>query len=316
MSNMNIEKVILAALYEAWSVSDDGCDLRTVRDAQGWDKNTLEKVIARMEHENLIEPRGVITHEITSRGIIYAEDNKIAPEEMTQKNKNARTLLVEALAGVYDKEGPLADSHYTILGRSQSLDDDTAMKNLHVLHRLGYLEESAIGCYKLSYTGLDAFESYKKRRAFAEEFERIAEMEPQPRGRAIQKLLAKLLETQGWSQLEGLRTSNEEFDVIVYRGREYYFIECKWEKDPIQAEVVEKLIGKLIKRTDVKGIIVSKSGFSKGVVDSVKSHANTRMVLLFGPEDLNSMIYGQATFEELLDEKYREFVTRHKVVFL
>jgi len=315
MTNVDIEHAILAALYAAWAISDGGCNLYSMREELGWSEGTFQKVIDRMEYENLIEPASVATHVITSRGIIYAEDNHLVSLERSQENKDCRTLLFEALAKLYDEKGPHARSHYMILARDQSLDENLSMKNLHVLRVLGYLEEPALGCYKLSHKGLATFEDYEKRRGIADEFERVRGMQPQARGRALQKLLANVFEYQGWPQLEGLRTSNEEMDIIVNKGREYYFIECKWEKYPVQTEVVDKLVGKLVRRPDVKGIVASMSGFTKGIVEAVKSHANTRVILLFGPEDLQALIHGHVTLEALIDEKYREFATRHTVLF-
>ncbi len=198
MIKSEIEKTILAALYEAWSVSDDDCNLHSIREQRGWGEIEFEKVLDRMEHGNLIEPRSVITHAITSRGIIYAETNNIAPVDMAQKNKSARTRIVEALLTIYDEQGPHAEAHYTTLARMQSLDEDVAMKNTHVLSVSGYLEEQSAGCYKLSYLGHEAGADYIRRNAIADEFDQVSEMKPQQRGRALQKLLAKILEQQGW----------------------------------------------------------------------------------------------------------------------
>lgn len=315
MSSLDIERAILTALYEAWAISDGGCNLHSMRDELGWSEGTFQKVVDRMEHENLIEPASLASHVVTSRGIIYAEDNHLASLERVQENKDCRTLLFEALAKLYDEEGPYARSHYTMLARDQSLDENLSMKNLHVLRVLGYLEEPALGCYKLSHKGLATFEDYENRRGIVDEFESVRELQPHARGRALQKLLARVFEYQGWPQLEGLRTSNEEIDIIVNKGREYYFIECKWEKCPVQTEVVDKLVGKLVRRPDVKGIVASMSGFTKGIVEAVKSHANTRVILLFGSEDLMALIHGRVTLEALIDEKYREFVTRQTVLF-
>jgi hypothetical protein len=180
MSQSDIEKTILAALYEAWSVADDGCNLHSLREQHAWDKITFEKVIDRMEHRDLIEARGAITHEITSSGVIYAENNNLVPEDMKDKHQSARTLIVEALGAIYDEKGPRDQSHYTILARTLSIDQDLVMKETHVLNVLGYLEHPSVGFYKLSSTGLDAYEDYKRRKAIADETENNSNNNSQP----------------------------------------------------------------------------------------------------------------------------------------
>ncbi len=202
MIKSEIEKTILAALYEAWSVSDDACNLHSIREQRGWGEIEFEKVLDRMEHGNLIEPSSVITHVITSRGITYAEANNIAPVEMAQKNKSARTRIIEALLTIYDEQGPHAEAHYTTLARMQSLDEDVAMKNTHVLSVSGHLEEQSAGCYKLSYLGLQGAADYIRRNAIADEFEQVSEMRPQPRGGPFKNYLPKYLNSKDGPNLK------------------------------------------------------------------------------------------------------------------
>jgi hypothetical protein len=104
-------------------------------------------------------------------------------------------------------------------------------------------------------------------------------------------------------------------DVIVYREREYYLVECKWEKVPVEAGVIREFYGKLGNRVDVRGIAVSMSGFAGGAVKQVRDYRNDRIILLFGPDDVRSMVYERVAFDELLNQKYRAFVTRGRVVF-
>ena len=140
-------------------------------------------------------------------------------------------------------------------------------------------------------------------------------MSPQPRGRAFQKLFAKIIGRDGWSQEEGARTAHEEMDVIVHREREYYLVECKWEKDPMEAEVVRELYGKLSNRVGVQGIIVSMASFTQGAIKQAEDYANSRVILFFGPKNLHKMVYGQISFAALLTAKYQQLITRKKVEF-
>jgi len=180
MDYLDIEKTTLAALYEAWSVSDSGCNLHSLREQHAWDKITFEKILDRLEHQGLIEPRSAVTHEITSPGIIYAENKNFASEELKEKHQSARTLIVESPGNLYDEKGPRGQSHYTMLARSLTIDKDIAMKETHVLHILGYLEHPSSGFYKLSSTGLDAYEDYKRHKSIADESDHNSESSPKP----------------------------------------------------------------------------------------------------------------------------------------
>jgi predicted Mrr-cat superfamily restriction endonuclease len=140
-------------------------------------------------------------------------------------------------------------------------------------------------------------------------------MSPQGRGKELQKLFARMVEQHGWLQEEGVKTSNEEIDVIIHRDREYYLVECKWEKGPIEAKVIREFHGKLTKRADVRGIVVSMAGFTSGAEEEVRNYTGSRIILLFGKIDTENMIFNRVEFEELLNEKYKNIITRRQVVF-
>lgn len=315
MNKTEIEESILSVLYEAWSVSDDGVNLDRVREQRGWDKKAFEKVEHKLQRDALIRGRSLSTHELTANGIIQAEAISTIRDELKRTHVDAREVLLKALFDLYDKEGPLAHRHYTTLANEAGLDHDTVLRNLEVLEGICYLSHPAVGCFNLSDLGLRRMEEYNEHCKIAAEFERIAEMQPQPRGRALQRFLAMTLQQGDWSQLEGARTSHEEMDIIIFQRREYYLIECKWEKAPIESGVIRELIGKLSNRAGVQGIVFSMSGFTSGAVTQVQEIANNRIVLLFGPEDIHSLVYRKASFESLLNEKYRELVIHKQVCF-
>jgi hypothetical protein len=314
VSQSEIENAILRTLYEEWYQSKRTNNFHALREQSGLDENVFEKITARMEHNNLLHPRG-IGYAITARGILHAEDREIISPELACRNRDARNLVLESLAKIYDHEGPISYTHYTELSSECGLDRELILNNLDLLQELHCVEHPAVGCYRISQYGLERIEDHEKRRGIAVGFEKLIEMSPQARGRAMQKLLAQMLEQHGWSQLEGARTSHEEMDVIVFREREYYLIECKWEKDPIEADVIRELLGKLTNRVDVRGIALSMSGFSRGTVTQVEKYASTRIILLFGPEDVRSMVHAQAKFDDLLNEKYKELVVHNKALF-
>jgi hypothetical protein len=78
-----------------------------------------------------------------------------------------------------------------------------------------------------------------------------------------------------------VRTSNEEIDIIISKEREYYLLECKWENKRIGARVIREVFGKLGNRADVRGIVISMSGFTKGAVEQVEKYANRKLTLIW-----------------------------------
>lgn len=102
---------------------------------------------------------------------------------------------------------------------------------------------------------------------------------------------------------------------MIHKVWDYYLAECKWEKNPVEASVVRDLYGKLSIRVDVKGLVVSMSGFTSGAVEAAKECFQERVIILFGLEDIKSLIYDRTPFEELLNAKCQQAITRKKANF-
>lgn len=304
-------------LYEARYSTEGTVHLLELRDAEGWDKTTFSKIEDRLVADRLIRCRTMGgNYEITPEGIITAEERGIPPEELVKANQRFRTLALDVLAKAYEEKG-MSNCHVPLehLVEVTSAEEGIVRPNTLLLVDLGYAEVPFYGHCKITYKGIDAVAEWRRKAALADELERVEKMEPHFRGRAFQRLFAAVVEQCGWSQEEGIRTSHEEMDIVVHQGREYYLIECKWEKDPVEAGVIREFYGKLSNRAGVRGIAVSMSGFTEGAVGQVGDHKSTRIILLFGPGDVRSMILAQTPFDELLDQKFRALVTRGEAVF-
>ena len=310
-----VERTILHDLYEAWFVRDRSNDMDMIRERNGWEDPSFWRIVDHMADAGHVRAVAIGGwYEITPNGIVLAENEGIAPEELTKTNQRARTLMLDSLATVYEQEGAWVHTYYQMLCEKTSLDAPTVVNNLQVLQELGYVDDEGGFGEKITRYGLAAVEGYRRRKTIAEEFERISEMSPQPRGRALQTLFARIVGNQNWSKEESVRTSHEEMDVIVHRDREYYLVECKWEKDSIEAGVIRELHGKLANRAGVRGMAVSMSGFTEGAVKQVQDYAGSQVILLFGPEDVRSLVYSKSTFEELLNLKSAELLMRKIVL--
>lgn len=312
----SIESKIILKLYEAFFEGESSYGMYQIQEELRLDEVPFWNIVDRLDHKNIVKAHaGGGFYKITPSGIIYAENQSIAPEQLKAKNRQIRTKTLELLEEIYSIGGIYSDIAYEEIAQKCNLDPNDVVYNLMILDELGYVEARTGITYSITHKGLDSVEDWKNKILLVEELERITKFKPQQRGRELQKLIAKVIEQQGWYQEEGGRTSNEEMDVIVFQGREYYLLESKWEKKPIEAPVARELYGKLGNRADVRGILVSMSNFTAGTEKQVIDYVNEKVILLFGEKDIRSMITWEKTFEDLLNHKYRELVIRKKVVF-
>lgn len=316
MDKYKIEQLVFSNLYSHYFSGTGQFNLDKIRDELGADNTAFWNLVDRMVHDGFIRPwTAGRNYKITTRGILYAEEHNLAPEQLAKENQRLRTQALDNLGQLYEEKGRLAVSHYSGLADEVGADEKVLTYNLLLLKDTGYVDQIANGTFRITHQGIDAVADWRKRRSLADEYEGLSNLKPQPRGRALQKLFANVVERQGWSQQEGVRTSHEEMDVILFREREYYLVECKWEKNRIEAPVIRELYGKLSNRVDVRGIVVSMSGFTEGSVVQAEDYAGQRVVLLFGPNDVRALVYEQTTFSNLLNEKYRKLITQRKITY-
>ncbi|HEY0763005.1 MAG TPA: restriction endonuclease [Pyrinomonadaceae bacterium] len=317
MNENQIRNRVLQSLYETYFLTTNKGDVGFLLESEGLDKTQFENLLDRMEAEGLLKPIGMGGYffELTGRGAVFCEDSGIVSQSLIEANQQARIEMLIALAEVYKKHGNLHTVFNSDLYRRTELNETQATANLLVLHHFYLAEPFGNAGSKITHRGVDFLEDELNRRAIGEEFERISVIPPNPRGRALEKLVAKLAELNGWKQEQSVKTSNEEMDVIIFQLREYYLVECKWEKKPIQAKVIQGLIGKLSNRIGVNGIVASMSGFSKGAVTRVLEHVTQRVILLYGPEDIKSLVYGRLSFHDALNMKYDALIMRKSVNF-
>lgn len=306
------EGLILQQLYEPFFTSFDGANLRYWREEQGFDRVAFDNLLGRMSEAGLITGWSGGFYRITGRGAVRAEALAVTPAELTLINQKARTDILFALAKVYEEKGRLYSAYKRDLETELGVAGNIVTGNLKVLDELGYAAPAQNGHYKITDFGLSKVEEYRKTKGVADEFETISGLPAQRRGRALQKLVARMIGQQGWETDEGVRTSHEEMDVVVWREREYYLLECKWEKEPIEAGVIRELFGKLGNRVGVDGIVMSMSGFTKGAAEQAEGYAGQRVILLFGEDGIRKMVYGKEKFTNLLDIKYRQLATKRK----
>jgi hypothetical protein len=57
------------------------------------------------------------------------------------------------------------------------------------------------------------------------------------------------------------------------------------------------------------------SGFTGGAVKQAEDYAGSRIILFFGKEDIEQIIFQRGSLDALLDEKYQQLITWRKVIY-
>ncbi len=312
--NSSIRDAILRELYFAFS---KGELLVGISDLS----NSLEKTEAEL-YEALVDLHkddfsSAVTNDsykISPEGVIYVENNKLVPDVMVSENRALRRKMLDEFAIIHEKYKGSQSLHVETIADTIKSDVHIILNNADALTHLGFIAPNFIGDFKITDGGLWDIKNRREQQELSLEFRRISEMKPHQRGREFQEFIAKLASREGWRQEVSLKTSNEEIDIILFRNREFLFVECKWENKPIEASVVRDFYGKLDTREGVVGIIISMSGFTKGAIGYVESQIGKKIILLFGSGDINSIVNGETNLEDLINEKHRQLITRKIVL--
>lgn len=313
--NDEIKRSILTVLYSAWhSGLEELPDLESLCASNEWDVKQFRRTVSALEHRGMLRELG-FRDELTAAGVRYAEDSGIAPSEDYEANQAVRSNLCFALKQALENQDLPDSVPYQVLARFCEIDQALALRNLELLAEVGYIAWEEVGCVVLTERGYQAIEAARLRQVLLDEFGEVAAMPPHPRGIAFQVLFAKLLEHSGWSKQDSVRLPGEEIDVVISREREHYLIECKWERDPVGAPTIREFLGKLNKRSGVNGLFVSMSGFTGPAIEEAEGGTASKLVLFFGPKDVERLFNGQRTFDDLLTKKHTALSIVRRIEF-
>lgn len=318
MDKHEVENMILGVLHEAYFTPEPEVDLSTYRERTGWDEKSFNRLLEEMAYYARIKHIGIRSgYCMEAHHVDWFEDEWKGSNDVLVRNKIIRIHILEFLAKLFEEEGADATVHYQEMAADLGLDAGVVWTNLKVLEIQGSVWNMGLDGPEFSIhpMGLKRLEIRNKFLSRISEFEKLQELSPQPRGREFQKFLAKVLEQSGWSQLEGVRNIGEEIDIIIHRDREFYMLECKWEKDPVEAIVIRDFHDKLLERAGVQGIVVSMSGFSEGAEKIAHDRSGSKLIAFFGQRDVQAIVYGQVNFDDLLKQKIVEIVTHRKVTY-
>lgn len=282
----------------------------------GANKSLFKNVMEKMERNGLLQDlQPGYYAEITGRGINEAESRDLIPKESVELNYLVRFQILDFAAKVEnnlksDGWAEIDDLKLEVEPGHSGLDFNFDFLREH------YLITSDSGrWYRITDSGLRNLEKWRSQFRFQTEYDRISKLAAQTRGVEFEKLITEIVEFAGWEAEHNVQTSFEQMDAVIHKEREFYLMECKWEKKPIESAVVNELFGKLSKRTLTNGILFSMSGFTSGVDKNVESLTGSKAILLFGEKDLKKLISNPANFEALLNEKFTALISQRKVIF-
>lgn len=152
----DIARKILEALYDTWE-RNTIISLNTVQERGGWVRSIFRTVVDKLENQHgLIKGAGSsYSFEITPAGVVYAEENEIAPKDRVQWHQKIRRHILAFLANLYDKEGNRAHAHYEKIAKGAPVEDSMKiLQDLSLLTKLGYLEAASVHSYRITEDGM------------------------------------------------------------------------------------------------------------------------------------------------------------------
>ncbi len=125
------------------------------------------------------------------------------------------------------------------------------------------------------------------------------------RGFAFEKILKSCLSHEKMDPRSSYKAEGEQIDGSFFLDGSVFLLEAKWHKNELPASSIYQFKGKVDgKLTGTIGVFISMSGYSKDAVDAL-TLGKSLNVILFGKEDIDSVINGGSNFKDVLKSKLR-----------
>lgn len=271
-------------------------------------ENDLRNILSYVCSEGYLEYGGIPQlYRITKFGMLFLEQNDAFPQEILRHHN---LLRYRALSSLAELGGTWACMDSVELSNAIDTTDKALYAEMTALHHRNLVKPRTHKVYSITEEGLKWQKLMQLKYDSLAELEKVSKLSPQKRGIHFQRLVFRQFELRLWNPEESVKTSNEEIDVFIHKNLSFYLVECKWEKNPIGTDPVTHLFEKIRIRSGANGILLSMSGFTKGAVEAVETRTSDKLLLLFGKQDIEEMFEEFHAFEELLEEKTRELISR------
>lgn len=321
MTNDEIKILILRRLYSG--AFEDGVDynfnLHKFAEKNGIENDLIWKIFDEMKAEDLIDYYaigGLVKP--TTTGLLYCEQNELVDMKLIGKQNKIRTKLLVTLADIHEKEsrGYLVDWQKWLTEADINNQDFT--NNEKILRDLYLVEKKTHRDYVITSSGQEKVNEYKKKVVRLETFEEIealTDMTHQQRGHKLEDLLAEAAEDEGWEVEKRVRSQGQEHDIIMHVGTHYFFISCKWEKNPIQPREVELLESRVRSRATTNGgLFFSMSGFTDNSIEEARMKISSAQILFYGPSDIRNIFKNEVTLTDFLEDKLEQAMRHRKIL--
>ena len=308
-----IKKAILRRFYDG--AFKDGVDyqfgLRAYAEEKGIGWELINEIYDELNEEGFF---GIcctsMVAEPSVKALVYCENHHLVDQALVEKQNEIRKKILEACVDIHDEKlSPYAygPPDEMICQRANISLQDFA-NNAGILAYCDYIErQGAFYIWRITEKGKELVKDLRRKRAHLKEFEKLGElidMTRQVRGLKFQKLLAEVIEDEGWKVKEGARPQGKENDIVITKDLiNYFLVSCKWEAEPIQVPVVEHLRSRAQGMVFSAGILVSMSSFTPNCMDEVLQGRALKEIVLFGPGDIGAVFLNEKKFTDLLYEK-------------
>lgn len=318
MKGTDIQTRLMRDLYQVWHEQGSNVifPLREWAVEQSLD---TEKVYDAFEHlaaAGLVSSLGMGVN-ISARGILAMEEQKLVPTEQVRENTEARFQILDALARLREEHGGRAIIDFTHVAESANLAQPSFLRNEFVLCGLGLTEWPVTRTISITYRGLERVTEGREKRERIRRFQGLTtrvDLTPQARGHEFEQLLQSTLADDGWTVETNVHAPGEEHDLIINRQLDYYLIECKWVKEAIQPHFLSVLRDRVRARVGMRGLFFSLSGFTPEAIKETQVRLSEAMILLFGPKDIEDIMAHRRTFSDMLQTKFHAAITRRAML--
>ena len=164
LSDTDIRASILRALYEAFFSNDTQINLEKLSSKALSDERAFQEVVGKLKTEGSIKLRtGGQHYRITASGILVTEEDGLVSEELVERNRRARIMLLDELVRVYDEKRWLSGSNVAILATNTNLDLYSVISNLRILSDFDYVKSTTAGSYAPTKFGIKVIKNWRQR---------------------------------------------------------------------------------------------------------------------------------------------------------
>lgn len=153
-TDKEVARKILTALYKAWD-EHQNCSLEPILQHSGYDGADFHSIVERLDKRHgLIQEYGSsYTYDITPSGVVYAEENGLAPAELIEKHQKVRVHILEYLCSFFEREGRGEDEHYSKICEGSGIDEYEITCDLTFLCEIGYIKATSSSSFIITDEG-------------------------------------------------------------------------------------------------------------------------------------------------------------------